>query len=142
MSFPERDELSAGGVVVRKMGSHREVLMIRDRFGKFSLPKGHVDPGETNEEAALREVYEETGIRAFIVPGHPSKVMKYRFFNDRGKVSRKTVFYFLMEPDPNYPVETRPAEGEVRDAVWVPCQELDGLYTYPGLIELIKDILP
>ena len=52
---------AAGGVVVR---DGRVLLIHRDRYDDWSLPKGKLEPGETWEDAALREVEEETGVRA------------------------------------------------------------------------------
>lgn len=51
-------ELGAGGVV---FNAKREVLLLRDRMGFWVFPKGHPEPGESLEEAAVREVWEETG---------------------------------------------------------------------------------
>lgn len=54
---------SAGGVVVRRHNQQAEILLIRDvNYDDWFLPKGHVEPGETNEVAALREIEEETGL--------------------------------------------------------------------------------
>ena len=53
--------LGAGGIVFNQAG---EVLLLRDRMGYWVFPKGHVDQGESLEQAAVREVAEETGIQA------------------------------------------------------------------------------
>jgi 8-oxo-dGTP pyrophosphatase MutT (NUDIX family) len=59
----------AGGVVVRTIGGQREYLIVEAARspGVWVLPKGHVEPGETQEAAAIREVEEESGVRAVIV---------------------------------------------------------------------------
>ena len=64
-----RRELSAGGVVVRRMRGRWWLAAIRPRRDYHSrevwvLPKGHIEPGESDAEAAAREVYEETGLHA------------------------------------------------------------------------------
>jgi 8-oxo-dGTP diphosphatase len=56
---------AAGGVVVR---DGRVLLVHRDRYDDWSLPKGKLEPGETWEDAALREVWEETGVRCTLGP--------------------------------------------------------------------------
>ena len=59
-----RREFSAGGLLVRRLGGRWVVAAIRPRRhgpAVWALPKGHIDPGERGEEAALREVAEETG---------------------------------------------------------------------------------
>ncbi len=55
-------ERSAGGVVVRILDGHPYVLLIRDPYRRWGLPKGHLEEGEGTKEAALREVREETGL--------------------------------------------------------------------------------
>jgi diadenosine hexaphosphate hydrolase (ATP-forming) len=82
--------LGAGGVV---FNIHGEVLMIQypaSRGGGWSFPKGHIDPGETPEIAAVREVLEECGVRAEIV----GSLEPTRYVNPRG-VSRE-IFWFAM----------------------------------------------
>ncbi|MBT9253898.1 MAG: NUDIX domain-containing protein, partial [Brockia lithotrophica] len=59
-------EVSAGGIVYRRGARGPEILVIEDRFGRIAYPKGHLEAGETPEQAALREVEEETGIRGTI----------------------------------------------------------------------------
>lgn len=59
----------AGGVVARTTGGEREYLLVeaRGRRGEWVLPKGHIEPGETAEAAAVREVQEEAGVGAEVV---------------------------------------------------------------------------
>ena len=65
------DETSAGGLVVRKQGDQFEVALIAryDRRHRlvWSLPKGHIEQGETAEQTAIREVAEETGIHGDVL---------------------------------------------------------------------------
>ncbi|MBX5436456.1 MAG: deoxyribose-phosphate aldolase [Alicyclobacillaceae bacterium] len=89
-----RVERAAGGLVVRCRGGVREVLLIEDQYGHTSFPKGHLDPGETWEDAALREVLEETGVAARILA--PLGRVEYTVVRD-GQPVRKQVRLFLME---------------------------------------------
>ena len=117
-------EISAGGFVVSKTDSSMVALMARfNRGGKLEwcIPKGHLEPEETKEEAALREVFEETGLKAEITDylGEVSYT-----FNQKGKNVSKTVHVFLMnqvsgelsmEHDPNH---------EASELAWVKLGEL------------------
>ncbi|TAK36813.1 MAG: NUDIX hydrolase [Chloroflexota bacterium] len=90
----EGKETSAGGVVFKE----GQVVLLRRHSGEWVMPKGHVEPGETPEEAALREVEEETGLRARILArvGETS----YAFTLPLQPVLRyKTVHWFLMEAE-------------------------------------------
>ncbi|HYU31485.1 MAG TPA: NUDIX hydrolase [Thermoanaerobaculia bacterium] len=82
---------SAGGLIVRSS----RILLISTQEGKrWQLPKGHIEEGETPEEAAIREVREETGVTGRIVAPLPG--VEYWFF-DRGSRIHKQVAYFLLE---------------------------------------------
>lgn len=103
---------AAGGIVVRRApdGESWQVLLVhRPRYGDWSLPKGKADPGETDEQTALREVEEETGLRCTL--GARGGRTRYRDSKGRAKV----VHYWLMEPEP----------GGATDGAFVPNDEVD-----------------
>jgi diadenosine hexaphosphate hydrolase (ATP-forming) len=82
----------AGGVVFRPSG---EVLLLGHREGSWVFPKGHVDPGESPLEAALREVAEEAGVRAHCPDqAHRDET---RYVNARGQARRITWFLLLTD---------------------------------------------
>ncbi len=87
-------EISAGGVVFRKIGNDVQVQMIQDRYGKITLPKGKMEAGETIQQTALREILEETGITGTIV--RPLETITYQFAMNGGVID-KEVHYFLVE---------------------------------------------
>ena len=92
------EETSAGGLVVdRSATTPRAALIGRlDRRGtmKWSLPKGHIEPGETPEQAAEREIREETGIEGRVLA--PLGTIDFWFMLEAQRV-HKTVHHFLLE---------------------------------------------
>jgi 8-oxo-dGTP pyrophosphatase MutT (NUDIX family) len=98
---------AAGGVVVRERGGGREVAVVhRPRYDDWSLPKGKAHPGEPWEEAAVREVREETGLRCEL----GEELESVTYLDRKGR--RKLVRFWRM----------RPIEGE-----FVPSDEVDEL---------------
>jgi 8-oxo-dGTP pyrophosphatase MutT (NUDIX family) len=95
---PTLEQVSAGGVVYRGSGPNAEVVIVRVvPEQRWQLPKGLIDDGETFEEAALREVREESGMTAEIVA--PIETIEYWFTADWDKVRKrihKSVHFFLM----------------------------------------------
>lgn len=91
------DEVSAGGLVVDALRTDARALLIsrHDRRGRliWSFPKGHLEAGETDRDAAIREVQEETGIVARVV--EPLGDIDFWFMAD-GRRIHKTVHHFLM----------------------------------------------
>lgn len=90
-------EIAAGGVVYRQNDGAIEIQMIEDRFGKMTLAKGRMEPGETVEQTALREIAEETGIAGRIA--QPISVVRYQYEAEGRGTIDKEVHYFLVEAD-------------------------------------------
>lgn len=115
-----RFALSSGGILIRQGDSDPEVLLVVPRGRRrYTLPKGTVEPGEGLEDAALREVLEETGVTAHILA--PLDPIEYWFFvRNKGMVTRihKVVAYFLMEPRESLPSPL--AQDEIAELSWVP----------------------
>ncbi len=88
-------EISAGGVVFRREGREIAALLITDRFGRISLPKGKMEPGETIEQTALREIAEETGLQGVVI--EPLECISYQYLDPACNRIDKQVHYFLVE---------------------------------------------
>jgi len=125
----EPEVRAAGGVVMRDGASGAEVLVVhRPRYDDWSLPKGKLDPGESFEEAARREVEEETGVVVRL--GEELEAIRYR--DDKGR--DKLVRYWRMEVEDE---GTFAPSHEVDEIRWVPPGAAADLLTYPRDAELV-----
>jgi 8-oxo-dGTP pyrophosphatase MutT (NUDIX family) len=113
---------SAGGVVVRRRPrGHEAALISVGRPPRWQLPKGKVDPGEAEAEAALREVREETGVEAELIA--PLATIEYWFQQaaDGGSERlHKRVAFYLMRYVAG---DVRDHDDEVHEARWFPMSE-------------------
>lgn len=109
------EERAAGLILFRENSGRREYLLIKNRRGgHWGFPKGHVEPGEDDFQAALREAAEEVNIsRIQLVPGFRT-VVRYNFSRQSGTV-RKEVVLFLARTDE----EGQPFREEVEDMAWL-----------------------
>ena len=113
-----RHEHSSGGAVITLRDGRPYVAMIATRGRtRWGLPKGAVSKGETSEDAALREVQEETGLEAKIVK--PLDTIEY-FFRVADTLIRKRVDFYLMQHTGG---ALEPQLSEVDDVEWVPLSE-------------------
>jgi 8-oxo-(d)GTP phosphatase len=124
------EERSAGGVAVRQGPGGWEALCLeRPRYGDWSLPKGHLEPGETAEAAALRELTEETGTRGRIA--RFLTTIRYPITGRSGRPTTKVVDHFLiMVLAGNPPAAPQPPELDIPH--WLPLSEAAGAMTHPG----------
>jgi 8-oxo-dGTP pyrophosphatase MutT (NUDIX family) len=131
-------EVSAGGVVVR--GDETVVIVPRkpgpEGQRTLALPKGHLDDGESMEQAAAREVQEETGVEAELVARLGD--VKYWYRRKNGRPRPKQVTFYLFEYRSG---DVADHDHEVLEALWMPLEEARTALTFPGEREMIERAL-
>lgn len=105
-----------------------EVLLIRDHSGYWVLPKGHLDPGETKEQAAIREVEEETGVQAQIV----AALSPTHYTNPKG-IPRE-IHWYLMRGEGKVRLEKGLTGGGFFEL-----EEALQLLAFAGDVKLVKE---
>jgi 8-oxo-dGTP diphosphatase len=120
------DRVDAAGGVVERDG--RLLLVHRPRYDDWTFPKGKLDPGESFEDAALREVEEETGVRCTLGRELPSSR-----YEAKGKP--KLVRYWLMAPETELGFAPNDETDEVR---WVTPKEARSLLTYDRDLDVLS----
>lgn len=137
-----REEYSAGGVVLRRVERGLEVALAeridrRTAERAVCLPKGLIDPGESPEQAALREVAEETGLRARIL--EPLPELQYRYVSPLdGALVAKRVQFFAMAWEAGAP---HPADGEMERVFWCALEEAPARLHYAGERLAVEGVL-
>ena len=132
-------EISAGGIVFKrlKIKDKKEkilLLLIKDSYGKWALPKGHIEEGEKTEKAAIREINEETGLKNLKVVKKLDKI-KF-FFKLKGKLIFKIVEHFLLETPENSKAVAQ--KSEIKDLKWVSLVQALKIIEYKNLKPIIK----
>lgn len=114
-------EKSAGGVLIHNFNGISKALIIRVRKDKFELPKGHIEKGESPEEAAIREMKEETGIVSQLLVDRHLSTISYEF-ESNGKEICKEVQYFCLSSYGDCVFGEKPKR--TREICWVSKEEL------------------
>lgn len=144
--LPTVEEVSAGGVVVNTAGEHRRVAIIArlNRGGRteWCLPKGHPENAETNEQAAIREIEEETGIAGRVLA--PLGSIDY-WFTVAGHRVHKTVHHFLLQATGGELTIENDPDHEAVDVAWVNIEDLAKRLSFPNerrIADLARQLIP
>jgi 8-oxo-dGTP pyrophosphatase MutT (NUDIX family) len=127
-SQPAKKTESAGGVVLSKIN---RVLVVSQRGNSWSLPKGHIEQGESKLEAAIREITEETGIRRLTLVKGLGCYSRYRIGQEAGQEDKselKTIHMFLFKTDEQ---KLRPVNPDHPELRWTHLDDVETLLTHP-----------
>lgn len=125
-------EKSCGVLPYRILEGKQEFLLVFETFSKcWSLPKGHMEAGETEEETALRELLEETGLTAKLDTTRSASI-EYSISD----IARKQVLFFLGEVTG----EPIPKKGEIEKFKWVTANQLQD-YLFPDTVQACNTLL-
>jgi 8-oxo-dGTP pyrophosphatase MutT (NUDIX family) len=128
-------EFSAGGLVIRNLRGRPHVAVVRVRDQILALPKGHPEEGESAQDAALREVREETGLEA--TPVEKLGDVRYWYARDGDRVL-KIVSFFLLRYRSG---RLEDHDQEVEEALWIPLEEAPARLAYRGEKEMAETAL-
>ena len=127
-----KKEKSCGAVVFNIESGKIKYLLVRNLSGVYGFPKGHVENNETEEEIAIREVFEETGVKVALIPGFKEEEMRLVVKKEK---ALKEVIYFLgyySDQEYNYPQE------ELSGAFLVDYDEAMDLFIYESSKRILK----
>ena len=124
-------EKSCGAIVIYRDGSRYKILLVRNHNGRnYSFPKGHVEQGETEQETAVREVKEETGLNIEIIDSF-REVADYCPF---GKIRKRVVFFMAQTMSNKVHIQ----EEEIDSYIWVDLEEAHHRCTYDNDLRVIR----
>ena len=117
----------AGGIIINKK---MQIAVVNQNKDSWSLPKGHIDPGETELETAKREIYEETGITKLHYMQPIGNYGRYRIGLDGNDdlSEHKTIHIFLFTSDQK---KLTPIDPHNPEAKWVDHDKVEALLTHP-----------
>lgn len=129
-----REEISAGGVVYRRVDGECRFLLIRDGYQNWGFPKGHLEAGEDAAAAAVREVAEETGLAAVHLEATLGTIDWH--FRHKGRLVHKTCHFFLMRADHG---EAVPQHDEgITECRWYPFAAAVERLSYANAREILR----
>ena len=130
-------QFSAGLVLYRESREtqEREYLLLHYVSGHWDFPKGKIESGETKHQAAQRELMEETGLKAEILPGFEEQ-FTYWFRDFNGEMTQKTVFFFIGKTGHDEVVLSHEHKGYL----WLTYQAALKKLTYKNAQTMLKKV--
>lgn len=127
-----RKEKSCGGLIFKEENGKTMWLVIRpkDKVEWWDFPKGHVEENETEEQTALREIYEEVGLKVKIIPGYKESITYMA-----SKEIEKTVIFFLCEA---LTTDVKYVFDEMQDHKWLSYEEALTQLTFDAAKDLLR----
>ena len=136
-----RKDESFGVIPLTKRHGYWEVFLIQhNRSGYWGFPKGHAEPNETHEQAAFRELKEETNLELVHLL-HKEPLMEQYTFMMEGRRVHKRVFYFIAEVDGTVALQKQ----EIHDGKWVPFSDAVNQVTHQegkAILASVEKLLP
>ncbi len=124
-------EKSCGAIIFYKTKQNTRILLVKNNNGRYwSFPKGHIEEGETEQETAIREIKEETGLDVTITPGF-REISEYCPF---GRIRKKVVFFLARAFTDNVKIQ----EEEIASYIWVDLQQARKMCTYDNDLRIIE----
>ncbi len=130
-----KNEISAGGIIITRPNKTLQVLLIRDMNGNWTFPKGVVEYGEKYEDAAKREIFEETGLKNIRII-HMLSPIHYTY--QRHGTIHKTVHYFLFKWFGGEQIKLQKEEG-ISDFKWMTMDKAKKIIGYPKTNMILLD---
>ena len=126
----------AGGVVLNDEGL---VLVVNSRGNSWSLPKGHIEKGESPLEAAVREIREESGVTELNLKGYIGSYSRHKRSANGGNVrtERKKIHLYLFKTTQN---DIYPLDYHTRDARWVSKEQVPKLLTHKKIKNILSEL--
>lgn len=132
-------KFSAGGVVI---GPNRRIVVVNQNGDSWSLPKGHIDDGENAEEAATREIYEESGIQDILVIRQLGEYERSRIgLGGEGydESETKHITMFLCTTDQEH---LQPVDSANPTAEWLPIENVADRLSHPADKAFFQSVVP
>lgn len=125
-------EKSCGAIIIYKVSDdNHKVLLVKNHNGRYwSFPKGHVEKGETEEETAIREIKEETGLDVEIVESF-REVSDYCPF---GRIKKRVVFFMAQ----TFSTDVKVQKEEIDSYIWVDLNDVHNKCTYDNDLRVIQ----
>jgi 8-oxo-dGTP pyrophosphatase MutT (NUDIX family) len=135
-----RTAVSAGAIILSDIEGEIKIALAQHRRTEktWILPKGHVEAGETLEQAALREIYEETGLRNVTLIKYLGSIPR-ESLKENGDIVQKTVHFYLAYASDDH---HQPTDAKFTEVGWFSAQEAIALFPYESERTFFREHLP